>query len=62
MRADDVIELTGDEIGRGHRGRTVAGRFGIDTIGIGEDIGLTVVDTYKPPYKFTGKIERWSST
>jgi Sulfatase len=37
---------------------TVAGRFGIDTFGIGEDTGAPVSNTYKPPFAFTGKIDK----
>jgi hypothetical protein len=37
---------------------TVAGRFGIDTFGVGSDTGSPATNTYKPPFPFTGKIER----
>lgn len=37
---------------------TVPGRFGIDTFGIGEDTGQPVTVQYKPPFKFTGEIEK----
>ena len=56
--ADLVIKLNGEEIGRGHCDATVAGRFGIDTFGIGEDTGQPVTPDYQPPFKFTGTIEK----
>ena len=31
---------------------------GIDTFGVGEDSGQTVTFDYKPPFKFTGKIDK----
>jgi len=36
----------------------VAGRFGIDTFGVGSDTGSPVSNTYTPPFPFTGRIER----
>lgn len=50
--------LNGEEIGLGRCEQTVAGRFGIDTFGIGEDSGQPVTPDYRPPFKFTGKIEK----
>ena len=55
---DIVIKLNGEEVGRGHCEQTVAGRFGIDTFGIGEDSGQPVTPDYQPPFKFNGKIEK----
>jgi arylsulfatase len=37
---------------------TVAGRFGIDTFGIGEDTGQPVTNAYQSPFKFNGAIEK----
>ena len=45
-------------VGRTRIENTVAGRFGIDTFGVGSDTGSPVTDIYKPPYAFTGKINR----
>lgn len=45
------------KIGSGPVHKTVPGRFGIDTFGIGEDSGAPVADTYDPPYRFTGTID-----
>jgi hypothetical protein len=53
-----VIAIDGKEVGRARIDNTVAGRFGIDTFGIGSDTGSPVTNTYKPPFPFTGKIER----
>jgi arylsulfatase len=45
-------------VGEGRIEKTVAGRFGIDTFGVGMDTGSPVADTYKPPFTFTGEIEK----
>jgi hypothetical protein len=53
-----VIGINGKEVGRARIPNTVAGRFGIDTFGVGSDTGSPVTNTYKPPFSFTGTIER----
>ena len=53
-----VIGINGKEVGRARIPHTVAGRFGIDTFGVGSDTGSPVTNTYKPPFPFTGTIER----
>lgn len=53
-----TIGINGQEVGRQRIEHTVAGRFGIDTFGIGSDTGSPVTNTYKPPFAFTGTIER----
>ncbi|WP_443477927.1 arylsulfatase [Novosphingobium aerophilum] len=54
-----VLLLDGEEVARGRIEQTVAGRFGIDTFGVGADSGSPVSDAYKPPFAFKGgKIER----
>lgn len=50
--------VNGEKVTEGKMAATVAGRFGIDTFGIGEDTGQPVTSSYKPPYKFTGEIEK----
>ncbi|MDF0651431.1 MAG: hypothetical protein P0121_08190 [Nitrospira sp.] len=45
--------MNGEQIGLGRCEQTVAGRFGL-----GEDTGTPVTPDYKPPFKFTGKIEK----
>lgn len=48
----------GQEIAKGRIEKTVAGRFGIDTFGIGEDSGQPVANTYTPPFAFQGEIAK----
>jgi arylsulfatase len=38
--------------------RTVAGRFGTDTFGVGIDTGAPVSNDYQPPFAVTGVIDR----
>jgi arylsulfatase A-like enzyme len=38
--------------------KTVAGRFGVDTMDVGMDLQAPVSLNYKPPFKFTGEIEK----
>ena len=53
-----LISIDGREVGRARLAHTVPGRFGIDTFGVGSDTGSPVSNTYRPPFRFTGKIER----
>jgi arylsulfatase len=53
-----TLAIDGKVVGKARIEHTVAGRFGIDTFGVGSDTGSPVTDTYKPPFPFTGKIER----
>jgi len=54
-----ILLLDGEEVGRGRIEQTVAGRFGIDTFGLGADSGSPVSNAYKPPFALTGaRIER----
>ena len=53
-----TIAIDGKVVGRARIANTVAGRFGIDTFGVGSDTGSPVTDTYKAPFPFTGRIER----
>ena len=52
------LKINGHKVANGKMEATVAGRFGIDTFGVGEDSGQPVTFDYKPPFKFTGEIER----
>ncbi len=52
-----TLSVNGTEVATGSMESTVAGRFGIDTFGIGEDSGQPVTSAYEPPFKFTGGIE-----
>ena len=51
------LGVNGQTIGQGEMQATVAGRFGVDTFGIGEDSGQPVTFDYKAPFAFTGEIE-----
>jgi arylsulfatase len=53
-----VIGINSKEVGRAKIANTVAGRFGIDTFGVGSDTGSPVTDTYGPSFPFSGKIDR----
>jgi arylsulfatase len=53
-----VLFVNGKEVGKKRIERTVPGRFGIDTFGVGCDTGSPVCKDYKPPYAFTGVIEK----
>ena len=53
-----VIGINGQEVGRKRIENTVAGRFGIDTFGVGSDTGSPVGKSYKAPFRFTGKVLR----
>lgn len=52
------ITVNGKKVAEGRITKTVAGRFGIDTFGIGEDSGAPVSPYYKAPFRFKGKIEK----
>ncbi len=56
--ADIVISVDGKKVASGSMDATVAGRFGIDTFGIGLDTGQPVTHHYKVPFEFTGGIEK----
>ncbi len=56
--ADLKLLVNDAAVAEGSMEATVAGRFGIDTFGIGEDSGAPVTSDYKPPFEFTGEIEK----
>lgn len=51
-----VIGIDDKEVGRARIENTVAGRFGIDTFGVGSDTGSPVGKSYRAPFRFTGKV------
>jgi arylsulfatase len=51
-----TLFINGKKVGEAHIEKTVPGRFGIDTFGVGMDTGSPVSNTYKPPFAFTGTI------
>lgn len=53
-----ILYIDGKEVGKQRIVNTVAGRFGIDTFGVGCDTGSPVSNGYKPPFPFTGVIEK----
>ncbi|MEA2115567.1 MAG: arylsulfatase [Thermodesulfobacteriota bacterium] len=53
-----AIFINDKQVAEGRIDKTVAGRFGIDTFGIGEDTGAPVTFDYKPPFAFTSSIEK----
>ncbi|WP_210165268.1 arylsulfatase [Beijerinckia mobilis] len=53
-----TIKVNGDEVAAGDIPATVPGRFGVDTFDIGQDGGQPVTFAYKPPFKFTGEIDK----
>lgn len=53
-----ILSVDGTEIDRKRIERTVAGRFGIDTFGVGMDTGAPVSTAYRPPFAFSGSIDR----
>lgn len=53
-----TLKVGGQTVATGEMKATVAGRFGVDTFGVGEDSGQPVTDAYEPPFKFTGTIEK----
>jgi arylsulfatase len=52
------IFINNEKVAEGRIEKTVAGRFGIDTFGIGADTGAPVTFDYAPPFAFNGKIEK----
>jgi arylsulfatase A-like enzyme len=51
------LYINGKKVGEKRIEKTVAARFGLDTFGVGEDTGAPVVNTYKAPFRFQGKID-----
>lgn len=51
-----TLFINGKKVGESRIEKTVPGRFGIDTFGVGMDTGSPVSNTYKPPFAFTGTI------
>jgi len=50
--------VNGEKVAESEMKATVAGRFGIDTFGIGEDTGQPVTTAYTPPFAFNGEIRQ----
>ncbi|ADJ29353.1 arylsulfatase [Nitrosococcus watsonii] len=50
--------VDGEQVAQKKMAGSVGGGFGIDTFGIGADTGQPVINDYKPPFPFTGEIEK----
>ncbi len=53
-----TLFVNDQQVGEGRIDKTVPARFGIDTFGVGMDTGSPVSNTYRPPFAFTGEIEK----
>ena len=51
-----VLYVNGKKVGEGKMDKSIPGRFGIDTFGIGVDTGSPVSKNYSPPFAFAGNI------
>jgi len=52
-----VLFVDDKQVGTGKLKNTVAGRFGLDAMDVGMDLGAPVNDAYKSPFAFTGEIK-----
>ncbi|HWL11269.1 MAG TPA: arylsulfatase [Planctomicrobium sp.] len=55
--AEIVLFVNGKKAGSGRLEATVPGRFGLDGMDVGMDLGAPVNEAYKTPFKFTGEIK-----
>lgn len=53
---DIILYVNGNKVGEGKMDKSIPGRFGIDTFGIGVDTGSPVSKDYRPPFAFEGNI------
>lgn len=53
-----ILKTDGAEVSRGRLENTVPGWWPTEGVGIGRDVGSPVVEDYKVPFAFTGKVER----
>jgi arylsulfatase len=53
-----ILYANSKKIAEGRVSKTVPGRFGIDTFGVGEDTGSPVPKNYKAPFAFKGIIKK----
>ena len=51
-----ILYINDEKVAEGNIEKTIPGRFGIDTFGIGVDTGSPVSKAYSPPYAFDGDI------
>lgn len=55
--ADIVLFVNGEQAGLGRLNKTVPGRFGLDAMDVGMDLGAPVNEAFKTPFAFTGEIK-----
>lgn len=55
--ADIVLYVNDKKAGSGRLKNTVAGRFGLDAMDVGMDLGAPVNENYPTPFAFTGEIK-----
>jgi len=54
-----TMTVNGSKVAEGQVPKTIPGQISIgEGLDIGEDVGSAVDYTYKPPFKFTGKIDK----
>ncbi|MFD4959045.1 arylsulfatase [Microbacterium sp. NPDC058389] len=53
-----TLTVDGAVVATGRLEKSVFARFGVDTFGIGEDTGQPVTADYRPPFRFTDRIDR----
>jgi arylsulfatase len=53
-----TLFINGKQAGEGRIEKTIPGKFGFDELDIGMDLSSPVSEEYKPPFKFSGKIEK----
>src|SRR5262249_47897451 len=54
-----TIAVNGAKVGEGQLPKTIPAQISIgEGLDVGEDVGSAVDFTYKPPFRFTGKIEK----
>jgi arylsulfatase len=53
-----VLKVDGAEVARGRAEHTLPGWWPLEGVGIGRDVGTPVVEDYRVPFPFTGRVER----
>ena len=53
-----TLYINGKKAGEGRIEKTIPGKFGFDAMDVGMDLSSPVSDDYKPPFKFTGTLEK----
>jgi len=55
-----TLFINGKQAGKGRIEKTIPGKYGFDEMDIGMDLSGPVSEDYKPPFKFSGQIEKVS--